>query len=389
MALYNRTQRAVEPGPGQPLIPLRWSQQQGSVQVDLDTSLRHSAVWAAVRLRADMVSTIGCFRWNDKPDGSRERVKLPPVLINPSGNQIDLAEWLYSSQVSLDLRGNSYGIIGARDGYGRPLQIELVHPDKVTVRQDQGGTITYHINGKKYAAVDIWHERQNTLPGQPVGLSAISYAAWTISSGLSAQRFGLDWFRNNSTPSGILKNIAKKLNPSEAEAIKVKFTDSVQQRQPFVTGNDWDFKALSMTPNESQFLETIRASVSDVARFFSVPAEMIGGGQSGSSVTYANVEQRSLDFLIYHLDPTLVRREQALSRLVADGSYIQFDRDQILRTDMLNRYKSYHLAVNARFLTPDDIRFKEHEKPLDAADWAQFGNIPSATPALAEGGNNQ
>lgn len=391
MALFNREYRSPEPGPGQPLIPYRWSNQAGSVLVDTDTAFRHSAVWAAVRLRADVVSTLGLYCWKDLPDGSRRRVNLPHVLINPSGNQVDITEWLYSSQVSLDLRGNAYGKIMSRDGFGRPSQIELIHPDNVAVRQAASGEILYYIKGVEHKAVDIWHERQNTLPGQVLGMSAIAYAAWSISSGLSAQRFGLDWFRNGAFPSGHLKNLAKSLQAKEAEAVKERFSASVAAHQPFVSGADWDFKSLTINPNESQFLETINASTDDVARFFTVPAEMIGGGKSGSgtSLTYANVEQRSLDFLIYHMDPTFVRRERALSRLVADGTYAQVDRDGLFRTDKLNRFKSLHLAVNARIITPDEARLEDHRPPLTQADWDQFAQIPSATPALAEGSNNQ
>lgn len=390
MPLFNRTSRAAEPGPGQPLIPARWGNQVGSVFVDSETAMRHSAVWSAVRLRADMVSSLGLFCWKDNPDGSRRRLPTPNVLISPSGNQIDISEWLYSSQVSLDMRGNAYGIILARDGFGRPSQIELLNPDAVAVRQARSGEITYGVHGKTYKAIDIWHERQYTMPGSPVGLSAIAYAAWTISAGLSAQRFGLDWFRNGAFPSGHLKNLAKKLEAKEAESIKERFSAAVSNRQPFVSGADWDFKSLTINPNESQFLETINASIDDVARFFSTPPEMIGGGAGkGGSITYTNVEQRSLDFLIFHIDPTLVRRERAISRLTADGTYVQFDRDQILRTDLLARMKAKHLQVNARMLTPDEARAEEHRPPLTEADWEQFAKIPSATPALSEGSNSQ
>jgi HK97 family phage portal protein len=388
VALFSRTVRSTEPGPGQPLIPYRWSNQAGSVLVDSDTAFRHSAVWAAARLRADMVSTIGLYAWKNNPDGSRRRVALPAILTTPSGNQMDISEWLYSSQTALDLRGNNYGRIMSRDGFGRPTQIELVHPDNVSVRQINQGKIAYFIKGVAFDPVDIWHERQNTIPGALVGMSSIAYAAWTISAGLSAQRFGLDWFRNGAFPSGHLKNVAKMMQAKEAEAVKERFMDSVAARQPFVSGADWDFKSLTVNPNESQFLETIKASVNDVARFMSVPAEMIGGS-SGSALTYASVEQRSLDFLTYHFDPTLVRRERILSRLVPDGTYVQFDRDNLLRTDLLARSKAYHLGVNARFLTPDDVRKKEFLPPLTEKDWEQFGKIPSAQPALAEGGNNQ
>jgi HK97 family phage portal protein len=390
VAIFTRPRRSAEPGPGQPLIPYRWSTgQAGSVIVDTSTALRHSAVWAAVRMRADMVSTMGFYCWRNNPgDAGRSRVPVPIVLRSPSGSRMDMTEWLYSSQVSLDLRGNAYGVILARDGFGRPSQIELVDPDKVVVHQAKDGTVTYTIHGQKFTADQVWHEKQNTMPGQAVGLSVIAYAAWTISSGLSAERFGLDWFRNGAFPSGHLKNIARKLEATEALAIKERFVDSVAQRQPFVSGMDWDFKALTVNPNESQFLETIKASVSDVARFFSMPAEMIGGS-SGSSLTYANVEQRSIDFLTFHLDPTLVRRETALSRLVADPIYVQFDRDNLLRTDMLNRYKAYHFGVTARVLTPDDARAAENRPPLTDYDWTQFAKIPGAAAALAEGSSTK
>src|SRR5213595_2599314 len=95
-------------------LPPRMSARKGSVNVTTDSALTHSAVWAAVRLRADLISSmpIDCFR-RLPADGVDVEVNKPRVLVTPSshgeGQPLGMPEWMYSTQVDLDRVGNTFG----------------------------------------------------------------------------------------------------------------------------------------------------------------------------------------------------------------------------------------------------------------------------------------
>jgi HK97 family phage portal protein len=126
-------------------------------------------------------------------------------------------------------------------------------------------------------------------------------------------------------------------------------------RSPLVLGAGTKLNSIQVNPNESQFLETSQANVADVARYFRVPPEMIGG-KAADNLTYANQEQRGIAFLTYTLNPWLVRLERALSRLTPRGRFVKFNADALLRTDLKSRYEAHALAVRAGITTQNEVR---------------------------------
>jgi HK97 family phage portal protein len=130
-----------------------------------------------------------------------------------------------------------------------------------------------------------------------------------------------------------------------------------------VLGDGIKFKQVSVAPEESQFLETQRFTVQQICRLYGVPPEMIGS-ESGNSLTYANVEQRSLAFLTYCINPWLVRIETALTDLVPRGQFVKFNAGVLLRTDLKTRYESYEIGLRAGFLTVNETRALEDREPL-------------------------
>jgi HK97 family phage portal protein len=188
--------------------------------VTQETALRHSAVWACLRLRANLISTMPVDLYR-KVDGIQVEVPKPAVLVTPGGDEVEMPEWMYSSQFDLDRSGNSVGLITARDGLNLPARIELVPSSDVSVRMRKGKK-TYRIAGTSYEPNEVWHEKQYTVPGLPVGLSPVAYAAWAISEYLSIQQFAMDWFRNGAIPSAHLKNTAKTLSPEQADGAKTR-----------------------------------------------------------------------------------------------------------------------------------------------------------------------
>jgi HK97 family phage portal protein len=372
MSLFFRERRTPDPGPGMPLWPMRNASSWSSVEITSDTARRHSAVWRCQMLRADLVSSLPLYVYRGSELQVKQRIPTPPALLNP-GSDCDITEWLYSSQMSLDDCGNAFGLIVGRDRWGLPAQIELQDASTVSLRIDRDtGRRRYNIGGHEYDPIEVWHERQFTTAGHPLGMSPVQYAEWSIGQGLSAAKFGLDWFRNGATPSSWFKNVARKLTADESDGVKRKFMSAIGMREPLITGNDWEYKAISVAANESQFLDTGRLSIQDVCRFYGVPSDMIGEGGTGSSLTYANREDRALDFLAFTMNGILTRRERALSRLTPSPHTVAFDRNKLLATDRLARAKAVQLEIAAHTLTPDEGRLESDRPPLSPADVAQL-----------------
>lgn len=331
--------------------------------VGISDALRISAVWACLRLRADLVSTMPVDAYR-KVDGVDLEVPKPPVLVNPGGERVDILEHMYSSQFDLDRSGNSFGVISERDGMNLPRRIDLVPFEEVTIKS-KDGELRYRIGNKWYEAADVWHERQFTIPGSPVGLSPIAYAALTAGNYLSAAEFGRDWFENGSVPAGRLRNKNKKVATDEARAIKERFKAAVQGRDLFVHGADWEYEMISVTANESQFLDTMKAGVPDICRFLGVPADMIDAESGSNNVTYANVTQRNLQLLILNLQPAIVRREAALSRLLPRPRFVKLNTDAVLRMDPATREDMLgRMVATYKTLAPSEARALSNRPPF-------------------------
>lgn len=353
----------------------------GAVSVTSDSALRSSAVWACLRLRADLVSTmpVDVFR---RVGGVQVEMTKPPVLVNPGGERVHVTEWLYSSQFDLDRCGNVFGVITERDGAGNPSRIDLVPTSDVNVR-GSGSTITeYRIAGRTYDPRDIWHERQFTAPGLALGLSPVAYAAWSIGGYLSAQQFALDWFATDAHPSGHLRSTTNPdLTQDVAAAMKARFKAATQNRDIFVSGAAWEFTPAQADASAAQFLEEMKFGVTDVCRFFGVPADMIDAEGSSSSITYANVTQRNLQLLVMNLGPTIVRRESALSNLLPRPRYVKFNTDALLRMDPQTRAATIQTQIDARVLAPSEGRELENRPPFTPDQLAEFTALFPSRPA--------
>jgi HK97 family phage portal protein len=349
-------------------------------------ALRNSAVWACLVLRSDLISTmpVDVFR---RVNGVQVEVPKPQVFITPGGKALRWIEFAYSTQFDLDGTGNTVGITKARDGQGLPSLIELQRIEDVTFFGEGPALKGVRIKNVEYDVNEIWHEKQYTMAGVPIGLSPIAHAARSINAHLTAQEFAAEWFSNSTVPGGHLKNTAKVLNKDEAADVKEKFKTSVQSGDVWVSGSDWEYSMLSAKASESQFLETMNASVVDVCRFLRVPADMIDAeiGSTSASVTYANITQRNLQLLIMNLGPAIARREEALSAgLLPQPRYMKFNTNSLLRMDLKSRYEAYKIGVDSRFLPPSRILDLENQPPLTPEEEAEFARLfPTKAPTPA------
>lgn len=368
----------------QDLIPPRpyASQTAGTVHVTNDTAMRHSAVWACLRLRADLVSTMPVDVFRRVNDIQIEMAK-PPVLVNPGGERVDICEWMYSSQVDLDRAGNAIGLITERNAANLPQRIDLQPMNACSIRE-KNGVITYRIDGTEYPAEKVWHERQFTIPGIPVGLSPVAYAAWSIGQYQSAQQFALDWFGTGGVPKGHLQNQElATIDEGAAQVIKARFKASVENNDVFVSGKDWEYSPFQAEAVGNGWLEAQKYGIGDIARFFGAPGDLIDAAVSTGSITYANITQRNLQFLIMHLGPAIYRRERSLSKLLPAPRYVKLNSSALLRMDDQTRAQVTKTKIEARTLAPSEAREHDNLPPFTESQLAEFDRLfgpPKAAP---------
>lgn len=341
-----------------------------------DRAMQHSAVWASLRLRADLMSTLPVDVYRTaRVDGVDLQLEVPktPVLISPGGDRIGWGEWMYMSQVELDRSGNSIGLISVVDGAGKPKQIDLCPSSAVDVIIRKGELAAYRIYGTEYTPEKIWHERQYSLAGLHVGLSPVAYAAATLGEYVSVQQFVTNWFTSGAVPRARLKNTEKEIDPKEALVVKEAWRAAVTMNEPFVHGNDWEYNLLQAEKVSTDWLEAKKFSAVDIARFFGTPADLIDASVSGQAVTYANITQRNLQFLIMNLGPAIIRRECALSDgLLARPRYIKFNSDALLRMDPMTRSTMLAGQIASRQLAPSEARALENRAPFTESQKAEF-----------------
>ncbi|WFF07245.1 phage portal protein [Micromonospora sp. WMMD1076] len=373
MSLFRRAQplsgsNPIPPPGARPLT--------GSVRVTNETAMRHSAVWAALRLRANLISTMPVDVYRPI-NGVRVSVATPPVLRSPGGDRVDIQEWLYSTQVDLDRSGNCFGVITEKNALGLPARIDLVQLGEVSV-SSVNGELSYRFGGTTYKPEDVWHEKQYTIAGLDVGLSPVAFAAWSIGSYLSAQDFALGWFGNAAIPAAELVNTEKTLNQREAQVAKTGYEAAVRSGGLFVHGKDWELKPMQAVDSQTQFLETMQYGIPDIARFFDCPADLIDGAVSGQAVTYANISQRNLQLLIMHLGPPIMRREKALTRLVPGNRYVKLNRAALLAMDPATQATTIHQRLADKTLTNPEARALYDAPPLTDEDMALFDRLYGA-----------
>lgn len=378
MSLFKRRMFGVTGA--QDVIPARTSSAAGSVIVTADTAMRHSAVWACLRLRADLVSTMPVDVYRRVNDIQIEMTK-PPVLVNPGGERVDICEWLYSSQVDLDRGGNAIGLITERNSANLPQRIDLQPLSECTIKVKKG-VVSYRIGGVEYPSEKVWHERQFTLSGFPMGLSPVAYAAWSIGQYQSAQEFALNWFGTGAVPKGHLKNTQlPTIEPGAAGIIKDRFKASVQGNDVFVSGSDWEYKPYQAEAVGAEWLEAQKFGIGDIARFFGAPGDLIDAVVSSGNITYANVAQRNLQFLTMHLGPSVIRRERALSRVLPQPRYVKLATSALLRMDDLTRAQLTKTQIDSRTLAPSEARELDNRPPFTAEQLAEFDKFwPAKTP---------
>jgi HK97 family phage portal protein len=361
-------------------------------------AMQSMALFACVRLLSDVIASMPWYVCRLDSNNIAKRIPTTPAVIRKPCVDMPLFDWKWMVVNTLALRGNSYHLVTGRDNTGMPTGLMPIHPDFVFLERRtnvlEWYDPIYRVVGERVPREDIIHIRRFTLAGEPYGLSPIRQAARAIGITLAAEEYGHRYFRDSANPSSILKT-DQSLPPEEVEEVQAQWMASHGGRHyPAVLSGGFDWKPISISPDESQFLQTRQYQISDIARLYGVPPHLIGDQEKATSWG-TGIESMNLGFHTYTLMGWTTCIENAISDFLPRGQFVRFDPSALLRGDFKTQVEAINLARQASLLSANEGRAKFDMGPIPNGDgylqpmnYAPLGFDPSVTPMpkVVEGG---
>lgn len=310
-----------------------------------------------------------------------------PSFIRRPNLDLSRSEFIGQLVTALATTGNAY--IYREGGAAKSETANLVPlaPHLVTPWKDDNGKDRYNYDGHTYGRDRIIHLRLLTLPGSIRGIGPIQAAQATMSSTSAMRSYAAQWW-DHGHPSGILTT-ETPLNGDEARRYRNAWNYLDEDGQPLpasanpsrirVLGKGLKYEPLLISPKDALWLEAQAFDTLEIARVFGVPASLMLTTPDGGSMTYANVEQEWLGFVRFTLMSYLRAIEEALTDLTANGQVVRFNIEGLLRADTSSRYAAHAQAIDAGFMTIDEIRAIEHLPPLETTTQPTPIPVPAAT----------
>ena len=367
------------------------------------TAMQTTAVYACVRILAEAVASLPLHVYEYQDDGGKKLVHDHPLYYllhdepNPEMTSFVFRETLMSH---LLIWGNAYAQI-IRDGAGRVLGLYPLLPDKMDVQRDDKGNIYYVYSRnsdenpmfKEYGNIRLKAEDVLHIPGLGfdglIGYSPIAMAKNAVGMTLACEEYGASFFANGANPGGVLEHPGVLKDPSKVrESWNSVYRGVSNAHKIAVLEEGMKYQQIGIPPEEAQFLETRKFQINEIARLYRIPPHMVGDLDKSS---FSNIEQQSLEFVKYTLDPWVIRWEQSLQRsLLLPGEkgkyFIKLNVDGLLRGDYQSRMNGYAVGRQNGWFSANDIREMENMNPIPDEEGGNLYLINGAMTKLADAG---
>ena len=367
------------------------------------TAMQTTAVYACVRILAEAVASLPLHVYEYQDDGGKKLVHDHPLYYllhdepNPEMTSFVFRETLMSH---LLIWGNAYAQI-IRDGAGRVLGLYPLLPDKMEVQRDDRGNIYYVYSRnsdenpmfKEYGNIKLKAEDVLHIPGLGfdglIGYSPIAMAKNAVGMTLACEEYGASFFANGANPGGVLEHPGVLKDPSKVrESWNSVYRGVNNAHKIAVLEEGMKYQQIGIPPEEAQFLETRKFQINEIARLYRIPPHMVGDLDKSS---FSNIEQQSLEFVKYTLDPWVIRWEQSLQRsLLLPGEkgkyFIKLNVDGLLRGDYQSRMNGYAVGRQNGWFSANDIREMENMNPIPDEEGGNLYLVHGAMTKLADAG---
>lgn len=366
------------------------------------SAMQMTAVYSCVRILSEAIAQLPLHVYEYTDTGGRKATEHPLYFLlhdepNPEMTSFVLRETLMTH---LLLWGNAYAQI-IRNGKGEIIALYPLMPDRMKVDRDEHGQLYYEytvstddapINGKqatvKLEPSDVLH-----IPGLGfdglVGYSPIAMAKNTIGMAIACEEYGAKFFANGAQPSGVLEHPGTLKDPAKVrESWQSTFGGSRNANKVAVLEEGMKYTPISISPEQAQFLETRKFQINEIARIFRVPPHMVGDLEKSS---FSNIEQQSLEFVKYTLDPWVSRWEQGIKRRLFTPEekqkyFVKFNVDGLLRGDYQSRMNGYAIGRQNGWMSANDIRELENLDRIPAEEGGDLYLINGNMTKLADAG---
>ena len=340
------------------------------------SAMQMTAVYSCVRILAEALAGLPLHLYRYTETGGKEKATDHPLyhLLHDEPNP-EMSSFVFRETLMthLLLWGNAYAQI-IRNGKGEVIALYPLMPNRMTVDRDQNGHLYYRYRTTSDDAPTMEGSCVTLPPNQVlhipglgfdgvVGYSPIAMAKNAIGMAIACEEYGAKFFANGAQPGGVLEHPGTIKDPQRVrESWQNTFGGSGNANKIAVLEEGMKYTPISISPEQAQFLETRKFQINEIARIFRVPPHMVGDLEKSS---FSNIEQQSLEFVKYTLDPWVVRWEQTLFRALFTDSekkeyFFKFNLEGLLRGDYATRMSGYATARQNGWLSANDIRELEN-----------------------------
>ncbi len=386
-----------------PSLRYLFGKSTSGTNVTEDSAMQVTAVFACVRILSESIASLPIHLYEYQSDGGKKRIFDHPLYRilhdepNPEMTSFVFRETLMGH---LLIYGNAYAQI-IRDGGGRVIGLYPLLPDKMEVDRNDKGELIYKYsrydesnpNFKEYGTIILSAEDVLHIPGLGfdglIGYSPIALAKNAVGLTQACDEYGSSFFANGAQPGGVLEYPGVLKDPAAVrESWNAAYGGSKNAGKVAVLEEGLSYKQITINPDEAQFLETRKFQIDEIARLYRIPPHMIGDLDKAS---FSNIEQQSLEFVKYTLDPWVIRWEQNLQKALLlpeekEKYFIKMNVDGLLRGDYASRMEGYAKARQNGWLSANDIREMENLNPIPDEEGGNLYLVNGSFTKLADAG---
>jgi HK97 family phage portal protein len=365
------------------------SSNQSGTYVTQDTVFKVNAIYSAVALLADTISTLPLDAYI-RIDGERRAFRPRPAWVQRPDVDLISKEPFYNSViVSLLLDGNAFVRV-YRDASGRVLNLVVLNPTDVEVIRNGIGRVMFRLqnNDELLSSDQILHIVDVLKPGHIRGVSRVEALKDNFGLAIALESYAARFFGQGVSMAGHIEFPAN-LTPEQARDLSDGFSARHggfrKSHKVGVLSGGAKFVSTSIENDKAQFLDSRRMAVEDVARAFNIPTMFLG--LPGTN-TYSSAEQNAIQFVTHTVRPIVQKLEGAFSTLLntepgGEFAFVKFSIDGLLRGDANSRFAAYSNGLQSGWMTLNDVRRLEDLPPLEGGDTAR---VPLANISLSDAG---
>jgi len=343
---------------------------QSATIVDSKTALQINAVYAAVSLISDTVSSLPVDAYVRR-DGARYPFRpAPDWVYKPDVDTTKEAFW-GAVIVSMLIDGNAYVRIFSNES-GQIVNMSVLNPHEIEpIRNGLGQLMFKHEKMDRLLSSDeVVFIPDVVRPGHVKGVSRVDALKNNFGLAIALENYASRFFGNGTHTSGVIE-FPGNLTAEQASQLQLAFDSRhrgwQRSHKTAVLSGGAKYTPTTSENDKAQFIEARKFAVEEIARAFRVPPSMMA---IEGSYTYSSVEQQNLAMVTHCLRPIIQKLESAFSPLMSrtqggENAFIKFNLDGLLRADIENRMTAYSTGLQAGFLTVNDVRRLEDLRPIN------------------------